>query len=68
MAEEALDFGGFNAGFEFDVSDDERDAPAQAPWDFSGARTLRPTKKPRAFSLRDAVCTPNHIVHLGCVT
>lgn len=35
--EEALDFGGFADGFEFDVSDDERDAPAQAPWDFSGA-------------------------------
>ena len=39
--EEALDFGGFNDGFEFDVSDDERGAPAQAPWDFSGAMTMR---------------------------
>ena len=37
-----MDFGGFADGFEFDVSDDERDAPAQAPWDFSGERRFRP--------------------------
>ena len=36
-----MDFGGFADGFEFDVSDDERDAPAQAPWDFSGKKSFR---------------------------
>ena len=29
---------GFDAGFEFDVSDDERPGPAQAAWDFSDAK------------------------------
>jgi ATP-dependent RNA helicase DDX27 len=33
----ADDFG-FDAGFEFDVSDDERSGPAQAAWDFSDAK------------------------------
>jgi|AntAceMinimDraft_5_1070358.scaffolds.fasta_scaffold124119_1 hypothetical protein len=54
MEEPALDFGGFNDGFEFDVSDDEREAPVQAPWDFSGAlfNPLVPFRSsmPRVFS------------------
>ena len=33
----ADDFG-FDAGFEFDVSDDERQGPPQAAWDFSDAK------------------------------
>ena len=33
----ADDFG-FDAGFQFEVSDDERPGPAQAAWDFSDAK------------------------------
>ena len=46
---EAPDFGGFADGFEFDVSDDERDAPAQAAWDFSGETTTAAARSTRAL-------------------